>query len=279
MTLYNNFMMAFILIAALGLLGLFLIGLKKGVYKQKRDKQNSIYWTARFFGPALFIIFVIRTFMFDWMIVPTASMWPNVAPGQYVLTAKYKYGVFFMPFTDKKILNLNSPQRSDPVVFFYPLDEEVLYLKRIVALPGETVIYDKNKQITIIKNTGERIKFNYGRAEDVPGRRLRFSKMEEEAQGVKYSVATLEGIAPINTLEFRNFADAFAANSCSVRNAEEIKCSVPMGSYFVMGDNRDQSLDSRYWGFVREDKIIAKAIFSCDLVKVASLKLPECKKI
>ncbi len=279
MTLYNNFMMAFILIASIALLSLFAVGLKTGVYKGERNKKNSIYWTARTFGPALFIIFFLRTFMFDWMVVPTASMWPNVVPGQYVLTAKYKYGVFFMPFTNKKIFDINEPERSDPIVFFYPLDEKILYLKRIVALPGETIIYDDKKQITIIKDTGERVKFDYGRPEEVAGTRLKFSKIEESTDRAKYSIATVERITPINPMEFRNFADAFAAKSCSVRSAMELKCTVPMDSYFVMGDNRDQSLDSRYWGFVKKDKIIAKALYSCDLVKVASLKLPECKKI
>lgn len=276
---YYKLMMAFWLIATLALCGLVAQGYRKKIYEHPENRRkNSLYWSARLFAPALLIIFISKTFIMDWAYVPSPSMWPTVASKQYIFATKYNYNLFFQPFTETSLGRLGSPERGDAITFLYPEDEKIIYLKRVVAVPGDTIEYTPDKKIKIITQTGETINYAYGEKEKREGTRMAFSFRVENTGKKSYKTALIDNIPAVTTVEFRNFPN-FPMLDCAYRTAEGFRCTLPADKFFVMGDNRDQSLDSRFWGFVSGDKITAKAQYVCDFVSIAFMRLPQCRAI
>lgn len=209
-----------------------------------------VEWTAGLF-PVILAIFLLRSFLFEPFKIPSGSMIPTLAVGDLILVNKYHYGVR-LPVLNTKVIENNPVQRGDVVVFRYPADPRIDYIKRVVALPGDRVEY-LNKRLTI---NGQPVP-----TESLPDfyddDSLRYAQQFSESLGAKpHRVITDKAVPPF-IVGFMNHPHASACEY----SAEGIRCTVPAGHYFVMGDNRDNSQDSRYWGFVPDDNLVGRAFF------------------
>ena len=201
------------------------------------------------FFPVILIVFLLRSFLVEPFKIPSSSMVPTLLVGDFILVNKYAYGIR-LPVANKKIVNLGEPHRGDVMVFRYPEDPSLDYIKRVVGLPGDRVEY-RNKRLTI---NGQLVPVK--QIDDYLSReRMQFShRYIENLGGVEHEIL-LEDDAPAAVLPSR----AMAGN-CTY-NMNGLACTVPPGHYFMMGDNRDNSSDSRVWGFVPDENIVGKAFF------------------
>lgn len=209
-----------------------------------------VEYGASFF-PVILIVFVLRSFVVEPFKIPSASMLPTLHVGDFILVNKFTYGIR-LPVINKKIIDINEPQRGDVMVFRYPEDPSLDYIKRVVGVPGDKVVY-QNKRLTI---NGKPVETT--RVDDyLHPERLYYSRQfVEKSDGIEHYTLN-DGDAP----DFISKATQFPyRNDCLYNNAGLI-CTVPAGHYFMMGDNRDNSRDSRFWGFVPEENIVGKAFF------------------
>jgi len=184
---------------------------------------------ARSFFPVLFVVFVLRSFLVEPFQIPSSSMVPTLEVGDYILVNKFTYGIR-LPVIRTKVLALNEPQRGDVMVFFPPHMNDTYFIKRVVGLPGDTVTY-RNKQILVNGERVERVPLG-----DQTGLDTRYH-LDRETLG------EAEHLMQVDTL----------------RPATDFYEVVRPGHYFMMGDNRDNSSDSRVWGQVPEKDIVGKA--------------------
>lgn len=205
-------------------------------------------WTAGLF-PVICAVFLVRSFLFEPFKIPSGSMVPTLLVGDLILVNKYHYGVR-LPVINTKIIDNNTPQRGDVMVFRYPLDTRIDYIKRVVGVPGDEVAY-LNKRLSI---NGQPVPMqSLGEYYDEDSRR--YAQLYSEKLGdVEHRVLTNKDVPP-----FMLAVDSFPFRDHCRYNAEGVVCTVPEGHYFMMGDNRDNSQDSRYWGFVPEANIVGKA--------------------
>jgi signal peptidase I len=207
-------------------------------------------WTAGLF-PVIVAVFLLRSFLFEPFKIPSGSMIPTLLINDLILVNKFHYGVR-LPVINTKILDNNSPQRGDVMVFRYPPKPSLDYIKRVVGIPGDEVAY-LNKQLTINGKPVPKTPLpDYFDPES-----MRYSKQFQETLGGKTHRILNDDDRPafIPGVEDFPFKD-----NCRY-NSQGVVCRVPAGQYFMMGDNRDNSLDSRYWGFVPEQNIVGKAFF------------------
>jgi signal peptidase I len=208
-------------------------------------------WTAGLF-PVILAVFLLRSFLFEPFKIPSGSMIPTLTIGDLILVNKYHYGIR-LPVVNKKVLDNHDPQRGDVMVFRYPVDPSVDYIKRVVGVPGDEVAYI-NKRLSINGQAVETRALDDYYDEDA----LRLSQQASEKLGpVEHRILIDKdrtGFASPMP-QFQSFRD-----NCRY-NAEGVVCKVPAGHYFVMGDNRDNSQDSRYWGFVPDANIVGKAFW------------------
>lgn len=218
-----------------------------------------IEWTAGFFW-VIFIVFTVRSFIIEPYRIPSGSMMPTLEAGDFILVSKSSYGIR-LPVINTQIVEFSKPERGDVVVFNSPV-ENLILIKRIVGLPGDRIVY-QDKQLTI---NGELISLtqidDYLNTE---GRVARLDPQYAEQLGPDGHNILRHPYGPgdnITTSEGyrRYYAERLFPENCTYRGAD-FTCIVPEGHYFMMGDNRDFSLDSRYWGFVPEENIIGKAFF------------------
>jgi len=184
---------------------------------------------ARSFFPVLFVVFVLRSFLVEPFQIPSSSMVPTLQVGDYILVNKFTYGIR-LPVIRTKVLELNQPQRGDVMVFFPPHMNDTYFIKRVVGLPGDTVSY-RNKQIFV----------NGGRVARVPA-------TDQDNSDPRYEL----GRETLGKEDHLMQVDA-------LRPAADFNEVVKPGHYFMMGDNRDNSSDSRVWGQVPEKDIVGKA--------------------
>ena len=207
-------------------------------------------WTAGLF-PVIVVVFLLRSFLFEPFKIPSGSMIPTLRVGDLILVNKFHYGVR-LPVINKKIIANNEPQRGDVMVFRYPPQPSLDYIKRVIGVPGDEVAY-LNKRLTINGKPVEKATAPEFFDADV----MRYAKQyEEQLDGKTYST--------LNDDERPAFipgASDFPHKDLCRYSVEGVVCKVPPGHYFMMGDNRDNSLDSRYWGFVPEANIVGKAFF------------------
>jgi signal peptidase I len=210
-----------------------------------------IEYSGSFF-PVIALVFFLRSFLYEPFKIPSSSMVPTLLVGDLILVNKFTYGVR-LPILNKKIVQLNDPQRGDVMVFKYPKDLSQDYIKRVIGVPGDKIIYE-NKRLTV---NGKPV--DYTQLDDYLNEdSLLYSKQaKENLTGIEHRVITTEAAPPVNVGEVRDFPHS---ENCSYRY-EGFTCVVPAGNYFMMGDNRDNSLDSRYWGFVPDQNIVGKAFF------------------
>jgi len=207
-------------------------------------------WTAGLF-PVIAVVFVLRSFLFEPFKIPSGSMIPTLQVGDLILVNKFHYGIR-LPVLNKKIIANHDPARGDVMVFHYPMDPRVDYIKRVVGLPGDEVSY-LNKQLRI---NGQPIPETPEKDYYVEERSSYEQQFKENLAGNEHSIL-LKPDAPAGVTPFPDFP---FRNQCRY-SAEGVVCTVPPGHYFMMGDHRDDSQDSRYWGFVPDENIVGKAFF------------------
>ncbi|MEN9435392.1 MAG: hypothetical protein RIR09_47 [Pseudomonadota bacterium] len=207
-------------------------------------------WTAGLF-PVICAVFFLRSFLFEPFKIPSGSMIPTLQIGDLILVNKFTYGVR-LPVINLKITEGHSPQRGDVMVFRYPPKPSMDYIKRVVGVPGDTVAY-LNKRLTINGQALETTEV----PEFFDADAMRYFKQYEEALGDKKHRLLNDDSRPA----FVAGVDNFKWRENCTYTIEGVTCKVPEGHYFMMGDNRDNSLDSRYWGFVPDKNIVGKAFF------------------
>lgn len=212
----------------------------------KREPEPWYLDYARSFFPVLVLVFMLRGFVAEPFRIPSGSMYPTLEIGDFILVNKYAYGIK-LPILHTHLLDVGEPKRGDIVVFRYPNDPSQNYIKRLIGLPGDTVEYD---QSTVFVN-GQKINAaQLGEYEymDQNGQRIR---------GIEFEQAIpIDGSSAASQVKFKTLK-LFGGRRSSARQA----WVVPEGQYFMMGDNRDSSSDSRIWGFLPEENIVGKAFF------------------
>lgn len=224
-----------------------IVGLDKWVWSKKRAPDTSekkapfLIEQSKYFFPILLLVLLIRSFLLEPFRIPTGSLEPTLDIGDFIVVNKFLYGLR-LPMSYLKILPIEEPKRGDIVVFHHPL-QSVDYIKRVIGLPGDRISYI-NKMLyingrpatqTFLRNTVE---------ENAEGIETPVIEKEENLEGVRHRIFV------------RNEPDHLLDPSLQ----NEASWVVPKGQYFMMGDNRDDSYDSRYWGFVPEDHLKGKAV-------------------
>lgn len=207
-------------------------------------------WTAGLF-PVILAVFVLRSFLFEPFKIPSGSMIPTLRVGDLILVNKFHYGLR-MPVFNTKLLANNEPKRGDVMVFRYPPQPSLDYIKRVVGVPGDEVAY-LNKRLTI---NGQPVP-TQPQPDFFDGDTMRYAKQFTETVDAKQYNTLNDDDRP----GFVPGASDFPFKDNCNYTVEGIVCKVPQGHYFMMGDNRDNSLDSRYWGFVPDANIVGRAFF------------------
>jgi signal peptidase I len=233
---------------------------KKGIDKVDGDITEAKHrlleqpwwldWTAGLF-PVIVVVFLLRSFLFEPFKIPSGSMIPTLLVGDLILVNKFHYGIR-LPVLNRKIIANHDPQRGDVMVFRYPENPSIDYIKRVVGVPGDKVAYI-NKRLTI---NGKPIETK-PLAEFYDGDSMHYSQQFSEQLGeVEHRMLNTKERAPF----VMGVHDFQYKENCRY-SLEGVECTVPPGHYFMMGDNRDNSEDSRYWGFVPDENIVGKAFF------------------
>jgi len=208
-----------------------------GVASVELPKEPLLVEYSRSFFPVIFIVLVIRSFLAEPFQIPSSSMMPTLLIGDFILVNKFAYGIK-LPVIDHKIIEVGEPARGDVVVFRFPRDPSQDYIKRVIGLPGDRITYrDKRIFVNDVEVPAE-LKGRYlgvGSGRDMTGAELKSEQLGSVAHDI---------LVRPNSMQ---------------RGPYEGPLIVPEGQYFVMGDNRDNSEDSRFWGFVPEQNLVGRA--------------------
>lgn len=207
---------------------------RKSIDKEKKLPMIIDY--SRSFFPILLLVFLLRSFLFEPFRIPSPSLEPTLLTGDFILVNKFSYGLR-LPVLHYKVFSNNEPNRGDIMVFRWPPNPSVNFIKRVIGLPGDQISYI-NKELYINGQKIPQTFLNDSLVEGENGMEWKALEKEEDLLGRKHKI----------------YID-LAKDS---RDYNYI--TVPPGMYFVMGDNRDDSADSRFWGFVPEENIVGKAI-------------------
>jgi signal peptidase I len=211
------------------------------VWKPKRDrsvtteKEPVLVEYSRSLFPVFLIVLVLRSFVVEPFRIPSGSMYPTLEIGDFIVVNKFAYGVK-LPVTQTKILPVGEPERGDVVVFKYPKDPDVDYIKRVIGLPGDEIAY-------------------YGKTLYINGNPVK-QKLLGEYEGTA-SGKVMDGASLLEEFLEEHSHDILLDPEKSSQDMNTVV--VPEGHYFMMGDNRDHSNDSRFWGFVPEKNLKGKA--------------------
>ena len=219
--------------------------------RAEAEAEPAVVDMARAFFPVIVVVFLARSFWVEPFKIPSGSMKPTLLVGDFILVNKYTYGIR-LPVVNRKIMEVGEVKRGDVVVFRYPVDPSLDYIKRVVGLPGDVVAYS-GRQISI---NGTPVPFQQtGSYADADTGFMRLPVFSEKLGEKTHAVMVVPPEPPVNLAGVRQFP---SRNNCEY-NDSGFTCRIPAGHYFVMGDNRDQSLDSRYWGFVPDDHLKGRA--------------------
>lgn len=209
---------------------------------EKLNKEPLLVEYGKSFFPVLFIVLVLQSFLVEPFQIPSGSMKPTLDVGDFILVNKFSYGIR-LPVIDKKVIPVGDPQRGDVMVFRYPSDPNVNYIKRVVGLPGDVIRYTSDKRLFV---NGESVAEKLIGAE--PNTLGSAELYQEKLGAVEHQIRK---------------------EMTCYRSPPDTEWKVPAGHYFMMGDNRDNSNDSRYWddpnipkdllGMVPDENIVGKA--------------------
>jgi len=224
-----------------------------------------VEYGASFF-PVILVVFLLRSFLVEPFKIPSGSMIPTLLVGDFILVNKYTYGIR-LPVLNKKVIDIGTPQRGDVMVFRYPDNPSLDYIKRVIGLPGDKIAY-LNKRLTI---NGQEIQLK--KAEDyLDKERLYYTPRYIETLETVAHEILVEPDAP----SFISQVTQFPFRDKCHYNTSGVVCEVPAGHYFMMGDNRDNSQDSRFWGFVPDENIVGRAFYIwfnfSDLKRIGSFR-------
>jgi len=212
---------------------------------------------AKSFFPVLLVVFLLRSFLAEPFKIPSSSMRPTLEVGDFILVNKFVYGIR-LPIIEQKIIPLSDPKHGDVVVFRYPLNPSQDFIKRVIGVGGDVVEY-RDKRLTVNGIPWpQQADGTYSYLEG-----LRFETLERSIERTDGDTARAHTVGanvqaqPVYPSNVRPFP---GRENCDY-NERGFKCRVPAGHYFMMGDNRDNSDDSRYWGFVPDDHIRGRAFF------------------
>ena len=224
------------------------------VFRKRRSSEQRVPWWIEYpvsFFPVILVVFLLRSFLVEPFKIPSGSMIPTLLVGDYILVNKFTYGIR-LPVANVKVIDLNSPKRGDVMVFRYPEDPSLDYIKRVVGIPGDRLEY-ADKRLTI-----NGVEVPLKRLDDYLSKeRMQYSRRYAEKFGDGEHEILVDEDAPAFIPQSRAFPHA---GNCTY-NTRGLACTVPPGHYFMMGDNRDNSSDSRVWGFVPDENIVGKAFF------------------
>ena len=234
--------------------------------------ENPIIENARGLFPVIAVVFILRSFIYEPFQIPSGSMMPTLLVGDFILVEKFSYGVK-EPIWQNTLIPTGHPKRGDVAVFKYPEDPRIDYIKRVVGLPGDRIVY-KDKRLYLVPACGETECGDY-KALDISF--IGEQDFKHESNTVKvYSekLAEVEHKLLINPFRTDQVNGYYQQKDVNTAKYEWV---VPEGHYFMMGDNRDNSRDSRYWGFVPERNLVGKAVakwISFDFDRTADGLLP-----
>jgi signal peptidase I len=203
------------------------------------------------FFPVLLAVFVLRSFVGEPFRIPSESMLPTFEVGDFILVNKFAYGLR-LPLVNRDILPLGTPARGDVIVFRYPPDPSLNYVKRVIGLPGDAIVY-RDKRLTI---NGLAVPIAGAAA---PAAEHAIVESRETLPSTAGPVAHEVLIDARRGDVSRPMLPYPLMDHCRYGDGATISCTVPAGHYFVMGDNRDNSADSRYWGFVPDANLVGRA--------------------
>lgn len=219
---------------------------------------HYVHYAKEFF-PIVLAVWVLRAFLFEAYQIPSSSMRPDLTVGDFILVNKFIYGLR-EPITNRVLIPIKSIKRGDVVVFKDPDVHNRDLIKRVIGVGGDTIkYYDKKLTINGIPLT-YKTAGTYDYTDSIaPNQQMNFNnqKYEEDLLGVKHSIITWDQVPVLfgsQVLKFKH------KSNCTYSGDNGFTCVVPPGEYFMMGDNRDNSFDSRYWGFVPEHNILGKAV-------------------
>lgn len=271
--------------------------LDKLVLKQKQSKgleksTAPVRWAYDFF-PILAIVLVVRSFLIEPFNIPSSSMVPTLYTGDFIAVNKYAYGIR-LPLVNTKVLDLGAPQHGDVVVFRYPENPKIYYIKRVIGVGGDTVSFN-NGQLSVNGKAIATTPANFtpdpkmtaqlyppGKTETgelvTAEQAAQLGNQEEQtAQYVQESPSSnhqhlVRYLGDKNWFQYASFLQQ-ASPQLMVSQGQQWQLTVPEGHYFVMGDNRDRSADGRFWGFVPDKNLAGKAVYVWTH-KASGLSLP-----
>lgn len=262
----------------------------QGILTDDKPKEFFLVRWAYEYLPILLVIVLVRSFVIEPFNIPSSSMVPTLYTGDFIVVNKASYGLR-LPLTHTKILSTGEPKRGDVVVFRYPLNEKLYYIKRVIGLPGDTVRFvggvlfvngqkvdtrpvsyempDKlNANIvpSVIQGVaiGDDERAKYGKQEESHAHYYT-ERLGEHSYKVRY-------LGDLNSAQFAEFLHQ-QSKEVAVSGGTTWQVVVPQGQYFVLGDNRDKSEDGRFWGFVPEANLAGKATYIW-MHKESGFKLP-----
>lgn len=205
--------------------------------RERLEKEPVLVEYSRSLFPVILIVLVLRSFLVEPFRIPSGSMMPTLLDGDFILVNKFTYGIR-LPVVNKKIIDIGEPARGDVAVFRFPENPKVDYIKRVIGLPGDRISY-RNKKLYI---NGELMKLEDFGIYDAGGAGITMAGarvFEEDLEGVKHNIL-IDNDRPMRSTEYTEFV-------------------VGENEYYVMGDNRDNSNDSRFWGTVPEENLVGRA--------------------
>lgn len=225
---------------------------------QGKEKYPALIDLCRSFFPIIFIVLVLRSFLFEPYRIPSGSMNPGLYDGDFILVNKFAYGIR-LPALNTKIIDISEPQRGDVIVFHPPHEPQQAYIKRLIGVPGDRIEWDRGT-LTIIPQCIDGVDIGGQGCEPITVKSEFVSDTVEDLvpQGEYFNTYS----EVINEKEHSLVYVKDGANIGKVHSLNNRWTEVvPEGKYFAMGDNRDGSADSRAWGFVHEEGIIGKAAY------------------
>ena len=199
--------------------------------RTKDQKPNKIIEYARSFFPVFFVVLILRSFLIEPFRIPSGSLEPTLLVGDFVAVNKFAYGLR-LPVLDKKVVSIADPKTGEVAVFRWPPDPSYDYIKRVIGVPGDKISYH-NKVLTVNGQEAKQTFVEYT-IDESSGKPV--SKYKENLNGVVHDIFVRSDIPAV-----------------------DFDIEVPEGNYFMMGDNRDDSADSRFWGFVPDSYFRGKA--------------------